>query len=148
MNQDARSFEFEIFPMAKQLLLVSLVVVCFCQFAKATPSAEDTASSIVSTDLLNSQSMRISVFPYAYYSPEIQLAFGAGGIITFFTAGDSLLRPSKLSVSAYYSTSKQYSVGFSPQLYFLQNQVFTSMKLFLSDRRISPPTSTIPRSMP
>jgi outer membrane protein assembly factor BamA len=71
--------------------------------------------------------MKISAYPYAYYTPETELAIGAGGIVTFYTGTDKLLRPSKATVSAYYTTKEQYKISFSPELYFVANKFFASL---------------------
>lgn len=101
---------------------------------KTQISSEDTTHAIVSADLAISHDKRLNIYPYAYYTPEINLAFGAGGIITFYTGEDQLLRPSQIGVSGYYSTSKQYKMGFAPQVYLLQNRISFSAKMFLADQ--------------
>ena len=68
--------------MKVKLLLVLMIVICLANPVKAQTSPEDTTLSIVNTDLVISNTKRIKVYPYAYYTPEIKLAFGAGGIIT------------------------------------------------------------------
>ena len=52
----------------------------------------------------------LSAYPYAFYTPETELAFGAGGIVTLYTGRDLILNPSKIGLSAYYTTNKQYQV--------------------------------------
>jgi outer membrane translocation and assembly module TamA len=111
-----------------------MLVAGLYEVADSIELTEDTTRPVVSADLLESRNMSISVYPYAYYTPEIDLAFGAGGVITFFTARDRLLRPSKVSLSGHYSTSKQYKMGISPQLYLFQNEVFISAGLYLADQ--------------
>ena len=71
--------------------------------------------------------MKISAYPYAYYTPETELAVGAGGIVTFYTGTDKVLRPSKATVSAYYTTKEQYKITFAPELYFSANKFFGSL---------------------
>jgi outer membrane protein assembly factor BamA len=112
--------------------------------AASAQSQEDSASSVVSTELLKSHDKSVNVYPYAFYNPEVKLAFGAGGVITFYTSDDSDLRPSKISLSGYYSTSKQYKIGFSPQVYLFGNRVFASIKLFVQDKTIFTPDTLNP----
>jgi outer membrane protein assembly factor BamA len=64
-----------------------------------------------------------------YYTPETELAFGVGGIMTFYTAKELGLRPSKILLSGYYATTGQYKISLAPQLYFFQNRYFTSVTL-------------------
>ena len=70
----------------------------------------------------------IKFFPYAYYTPETEFAVGAGGIATFYTSDDKALRPSKVVLSGYYTTSKQYLITINPELYFSRNRYFTGMR--------------------
>jgi outer membrane protein assembly factor BamA len=73
--------------------------------------------------------LRFSGYPYVYYTPETELAFGVGGIVTFYTAKELGLRPSKILLSGYYATTGQYKISLIPQLYFLKNLYFTSVAL-------------------
>ncbi|MGH7680671.1 MAG: BamA/TamA family outer membrane protein [Candidatus Eiseniibacteriota bacterium] len=89
----------------------------------------DTTQALVKREFVTTRHTSISAYPYAYYTPETELAFGAGGIVTFYTSEDRILRPSKSTVSAYYTTKKQYKFSLSPQLYFAQNTLFISSDL-------------------
>ena len=106
--------------MRKQLFLIASVVGIVTILVNLTvlaqdseeDSEQDSESAIVDTDLYKSRGTKVKIFPYAFYNPEVELAFGAGGLITFYTSEDPILRPSKFSLSGWYSTSKQYRVGF------------------------------------
>ena len=92
---------------------------------------------------------RISAYPYVYYTPETELAFGAGGIMTFYTDSATGLRPSKVAASAYYSTKKQYKITVQPQIYLAQNRMLLGADLsygFYVDKfwGIGPSTEDIP----
>jgi outer membrane protein assembly factor BamA len=73
--------------------------------------------------------LSFSGYPYVYYTPETELAFGVGGIMTFYTARDMELRPSKVVLSGYYATTGQYKISLIPQLYFLRNLYFAAVTL-------------------
>ena len=73
---------------------------------------------------------RINGYPYAYYTPETQFAFGLGGVVTFYTAEDKRLRPSKVLVSGYWATTGQNKVTLNPQLYFGANRWFASLNMW------------------
>lgn len=120
------------------LIMAGLVMIEQIAFA------EDYKQPVVSADLQSGRKTRISVFPFAFYSPEVDIAFGAGGIITFYTAEVPELRPSKLGLSAYYSTSNKYSVGLAPQAYFLSNRIFVSAQIFFQDKLIFSPDPEFP----
>ncbi len=126
------------------LIIISTIVTGVTCFAGSNRSTEDTASSIVSVELLKSHNTSVNIYPYAFYNPEIELAFGAGGVITFYTSEDKNLRPSKLGLSAYYSTSKQYRAGISSDVYLPGNFIFASVKLFLQDKIVFTPDTLNP----
>jgi outer membrane protein assembly factor BamA len=84
--------------------------------------AEESADSTVD------RKMNITAYPYVFYTPETELAFGAGGIMTFYTASDALLRPSKVGLSGYYSTLDQYQLSISPEVYFNKNRLFVGSR--------------------
>jgi outer membrane protein assembly factor BamA len=130
--------------MQNKFVFIALFFFVSLCIAEAAISSEDTASSVVSTNLLKSHETHINVYPYAFYNPEVELAFGVGGIITFYASDDPLLRPSKISVSGWYSTSKQYKIGLSPQVYFLGNRAFAAIKLFIQDKKVYTPDPDFP----
>jgi len=94
----------------------------------AAQAPADTAH-LVERHVLKTRHTVISAYPYAYYTPETELAFGAGGIMTFYTAQDSILRPSKVTLSGYYSTKGQYKFTAGPQVYMHRNRLFLSGNL-------------------
>jgi hypothetical protein len=67
-------------------------------------------------------------YPYAFYTPETNLAFGAAGIMYFRTERDRLLNPSQVLLSGYYSINDQYDVTLSPQFYFSRNRYYASLE--------------------
>ena len=99
----------------------------------ATPLGPRTASAqapdtthLVEGQVFKTRHTIINAYPYAYYTPETELAFGAGGIMTFYTSQEQVLRPSKLTLSGYYSTKGQYKFSAGPQVYLNKNQLFIS----------------------
>ncbi len=133
-----------IMTLKQLIFMICIIAAGVTCLAESDTSTEDTASSILNVDLLKSHDTRINVYPYAFYNPEVELAFGVGGLIIFYTSEDRNLLPSKISVSGYYSTSKQYKIGISPQVYLLGNRVFTSVKLFLKDEIVFTPDPVNP----
>ncbi|NOQ97246.1 MAG: BamA/TamA family outer membrane protein [Calditrichae bacterium] len=57
-------------------------------------------------------------YPYAFYTPETQLAFGAGALVYFRTTTKQPVRPSKILLSGYYTTNNQYYIKLAPVIYF------------------------------
>lgn len=89
----------------------------------------DTSQTLIQREILKTRRTRINVYPFLFYTPETEFAFGLGGLITFYTSEYVFLRPSKINVSAYYSTKKQYRIAFSPQIYFVRNKFLLSANL-------------------
>ncbi len=57
-------------------------------------------------------------YPYAFYTPETQLAIGAGALVYFRTTTKEPVRPSKILLSGYYTTNNQYYIKLTPVIYF------------------------------
>ncbi len=70
------------------------------------------------TDSLVFTDFGIIGYPYIFYSPESKLAVGAGGLMFFRTAANKELKPSKVLLSVFYTTNKQYNLVLSPEIYF------------------------------
>ena len=61
-------------------------------------------------------------YPYLFYTPETNLAFGAGGIMYFRTAREPELNLSSVLLSGYYTINNQYSLTLAPELYLSRNR--------------------------
>lgn len=66
-------------------------------------------------------------YPYVYYTPETSLAFGVGGIYTFYTSASLLLNPSSITVGGYYTINNQYKVTLKPIVFAKDNKFFFSL---------------------
>jgi hypothetical protein len=76
-----------------------------------------------SQDVLDTTAFKVNEFkiigyPYLFYTPETQLAFGLGGMVYFRTALQPSQRPSKITLSGYYTTNNQYLISLKPRIYF------------------------------
>jgi len=90
---------------------------------RAGSLAAQDEDKVIESIVLEGRERHLSAYPYAYYTPETELAFGAGGILTFYTSQiDPDLRPSKISLSGYYSTRGQYKITQTTHLYFDENR--------------------------
>jgi len=92
------------------------------------------ASSIVVSGQENADSTDeyqsiLTAYPYAYYTPETQLAIGAGGVLTYYTENSPDLNPSSLSLSGFYSTVKTYEINLNSNLYFDKNRMASVIKI-------------------
>ncbi len=68
-------------------------------------------------------------YPYAFYTPETKLAFGAGGILIFYTEKNDIIKPSKTSFGGYYSTNKQYRLSMNNSFYFFNNKLYFNLPM-------------------
>ena len=83
--------------------------------------------TIEATDTTQSKGLTFNGYPYAFSTPETQLAFGTGGIFIFYTDIKEETLPSKIGVSGYYTTSKQYKFSLNTELYFMDNRIYFKM---------------------
>ena len=119
----------------KVIILISFIIFIDDISGQEKKDSSDTAQVNVENssynetikDTTDSKNFSIIGYPYVYYSPETQLAFGAGGIILFRTAQDKNLKPSKVILAGSYTTSKDYNLNFGPEMYFpgIKNTFFT-----------------------
>ena len=61
-------------------------------------------------------------YPFAFYSPETNLAFGAGGIISFKLSDKFSSKPSSVTASGYYSINNQYDITIQPEVYLAEDK--------------------------
>lgn len=91
----------------------------------ARGAAQDTTSGAAAP---TERKVRISGYPYAFSTPEAGVAFGIGGIVTFYTSRtDTVLRPSKVTAGGWYSLNDQYKITLTPVVYFSANRFQVSL---------------------
>jgi hypothetical protein len=102
-----------------------MVIILFSQmtFGQAKNDKESEPDSTIKREI------ELDAYPYAYYTPETELAIGAGGIMVFYTADDTVISPSKIVLGGYYSTKEQYKITLDPTFYFFENKLYTRMPL-------------------
>jgi hypothetical protein len=79
-----------------------------------------------STETINSNGSSIYFYPYVFYTPETKFAIGAAAISYFRSSEKANSKPSKITLSAYYSVRKQYDIILSPELYFKEEKLLLS----------------------
>ncbi len=97
-------------------------------------------SQLLAQDNLDSNKVKkieYAYYPFAFYTPETQFAFGVGGLAYSRLGFEKKLQPSKLQVSAYYTTNSQYSVSAIPTLYFGGAAKVISESKFIYSKEIS-----------
>ena len=61
-------------------------------------------------------------YPFVFFSPETNWAFGAGGVISFKLSDKFKSRPSSVTASGYYTVNNQYDITIQPELYFSEDK--------------------------
>ena len=98
------------------------IILAFCCLCFCTSIAQEN------TENSDSSSIDYFAYPFAFYTPETNLAIGAGGIIYFRTGSDKDLNLSSILLSGYYTINNQYNITLAPEIYFSRNKLFFSGK--------------------
>jgi outer membrane protein assembly factor BamA len=90
---------------------------------------------MVQTDTVSVGKNVQSIFiPVVFFSPETELAFGAGGQLFFRTKGSRIdTRLSNIFVSAVYTLRKQLFIDLKPQIYFQNESYFLDAAIKYKD---------------
>ena len=99
-------------------MILRVVLLIPVLLAGGSPAAGQTDSSATGSPLHG--------FPYVYYTPETDWAFGGSAIVTFRPSGDPALNPSSLTLDAYYTIKKQFKCSIDPEIYFSGNRYLLS----------------------
>jgi outer membrane protein assembly factor BamA len=105
------------------------VMIAFYFFIVTDLSAQEKDSTATPKDSTDKKQLSVDAYPYAFYTPETELAIGAGGILIFYSSDSSITKPSKVVVGGYYTTNSQYYISLDPEMYFYDNKLFVSMPL-------------------
>jgi len=115
--------------------VVSMMVV-FCILTSSQFVAQDKDStsskpdsSQTKVDSTGSRKLSFNGYPYAYYTPETELAVGVGGIFIFYGSDTLIAKPSQIIIGGYYTTNSQYSLSINPEMYFFSNDLYISAPL-------------------
>jgi outer membrane protein assembly factor BamA len=107
---------------------IPLLIILFTISALAQNSKKAIDSIFVhNQDSIKIKKINFNGYPYVFYSPETQAAFGLGGIMLFYTKKANKLRPSKIGFGAHYTTNKQYKFSLNPSIYFNTNNLVVNM---------------------
>jgi hypothetical protein len=74
-------------------------------------------------------SASIHGFPYVYYTPETDWAFGGTAVVTFRLDSGVALSPSSVALDAYYTVGRQYRFTVAPELYLHENRLLVSCSM-------------------
>lgn len=103
--------------MIRLLLIISAGIFCFSTVFAQT--AND------STDRFETS---VDAYPFVYYTPETEFAFGAGGVVTFFPQKQRVLNPSSVTLSGFYSTVKTYQLDVDAKMFFSRNRIASALE--------------------
>lgn len=70
-----------------------------------------------------------NTYPFVSYTPETDVAFGAGGIFIYYTGKEKNLKPSKIGFGGYYSINNQYRVSMINDLYLFKNKLYINLPM-------------------
>ena len=124
--------------MKKQLLIAfSILILTPSLWAQETEKMDSLSSGVIQSiyhdepAFLDSTDRKttLKAYPYAFYTPESKLAFGAGGIMIFYTNKTSDVKPSKIGFGGYYSTNNQYKISMNNTYYFWENKLYFNLPI-------------------
>jgi len=104
--------------------------------ALVVPAAGGHAQNVgneESPDTTGVRGLRLAAYPFVYYTPETEVAFGGGGILTYYFGSDPELRPSRTALSGYYSTRGQYKVSQDTEIYLSGNRRVVRLPVSFGD---------------
>jgi outer membrane protein assembly factor BamA len=112
-------------------MMVVFFILASSQFVAqdkdSTSSKPDSSQTKV--DSTGSRKLSFDGYPYAYYTPETELAVGVGGIFIFYGSDILIAKPSQIIIGGYYTTNDQYSISINPEMYFFSNDLYISAPL-------------------
>ncbi|MCZ6900798.1 MAG: BamA/TamA family outer membrane protein [Bacteroidetes bacterium] len=123
MNTIPQKNKWKVFNTAKILVLLWLAL----NISSSVDAQHNVVLDSLSFDISDTTSNRRLTFngyPYVFFTPETELAFGVGGIFILYTEENKIIFPSKIGVGGYYSTLKQYKISLNPAFYFFENKLF------------------------
>jgi hypothetical protein len=98
----------------KKIMLLTIILLVIISSGLSLKAQEDSEDP----DTVGVGGVNWFAYPFAFYSPETSLAFGAGGIISFKLTDKFNSKPSSITASGYYSINNQYDITIQPEVYF------------------------------
>ncbi len=109
-----------MYKLSFNALLLFLLIPILVSGSAFSQSEKDSTASKKKDD---PDKVSLMVYPFAFYSPETELAFGLGGVIGFnMSSRKQNPKLSSITGSGYYTTNGQYSFTFTPELYIGKNE--------------------------
>jgi len=116
-DRNSRSIrkKWEVITLNKQLKTPFYLIIFLMLFLTELNAQSDS-------DTTGTSGITFFGYPYLFYTPETNLAFGAGGMMYFRTSDKTDLNLSSVLLSGYYTINNQYNLTLSPEFYFAQNK--------------------------
>jgi hypothetical protein len=107
------------------IVLIAIILLCCATESIRAQDEEPDTVGVGGVDWF--------AYPFIFFTPETDWAFGAGGII-YFKLSDSLKsKPSSITASGYYTINNQFDITMIPEIYFNQDKYLLSTKLNFSE---------------
>ena len=104
----------------KSILIVLAILIC--------SSAIINAQEKEHPDTVGLGGVNWFAYPFLFFTPETDWAFGAGGLL-YFTLSDKLKsKPSSVTASGYYTINNQFDITVIPEIYFNHDKYLLSTK--------------------
>lgn len=84
-------------------------------------------NKLKTTDTIRKSSF--NTYPFVSYTPETDVAFGAGGIFIYYTGKDKMLKPSKIGFGGFYSVNNQYRISMINDIYLNKNKLHITLPM-------------------
>lgn len=111
--------------MKTNIKILGIFLLCLCHLSVSAQEPDvdrDLDHPLEKID--STKRTTFNAYPYVFYTPEMKIAFGAGGVFVFYTAKDSIVKPSKIGFGGHYTTNKQYKIVVNPVFYFAKNKIY------------------------
>ena len=104
-------------------LFIILFLIISIQFLIFSQTEMSDSSGTEIPDTVGVGGVNWFAYPFAFYSPETSLAFGAGGIVSFHLSDRINSKPSNFTASGYYSINSQYDFTITPEVYLFEDKL-------------------------
>jgi outer membrane protein assembly factor BamA len=112
----------QILSLVKKLYFILLFILITSQSLISQTEKSDS-SSTSKPDTLAVRGVDWLAYPYIFYSPETNLAFGGGGIVYFKLYENPMAKSSSITPSFYYTVNNQYDVTIIPEIFLMDDNL-------------------------
>jgi hypothetical protein len=111
--------------LSRKLLILVTIVFCLSFSFNNVLRAQEDANK---PDTVGVGGTDWFAYPFVFYSPETNWAFGAGGIIYFKLSDQFKSKPSSITASGFYTINEQFDITIIPEIYLKHDQHLLSIK--------------------